>query len=480
MLLRGDFVHTQVLGEVEIMRDHLLSKVGTSGTTYHRSTALLGVDGQGYIAHFAAASHPESISILEHETPNIVPAGSFLLPTFQDLHLHAPQFLYQGTGLHLPLMEWLNEYAFKAEERMDADSQLAERVYKRLAARLIEHGTGAVLLFGTIRTETNLILARVMQEVGVRAFVGKLSMDISSRPTYVEESAKASLDAARSFCERCLDITSGLPTHEHLIAPVLTPRFVPTCSNDLLLGLGALSAEKSLRIQSHLAEAHDQVNRVLAERGAEDIDVFAQNDLLTPRTVQAHCTFLTPPSLARLAQTGTAVAHCPLSNSYFSAEPFRLREALDAGVRVGLGTDIAGGYSIDIMNAMRQAVAVSRMREGARIRGCAGTTRSLPVDASPKALSIDWKEALFLATKGGAAAVGLTEGSGTFAVGAPFDAQCIQLFDLKTGVGIGAIDYFDDPRSGELTLDAVEKWWCLGNVNNRTGMWVQGRPVGEW
>ena len=84
----------------------------------------------------------------------MIPPGSFLLPTFNDLHLHAPQFLYQGTGLHLPLMHWLNEYAFKAEERLDTDSHLAEIVYKRLAERLIEHGTGAVLLFGTIKAET--------------------------------------------------------------------------------------------------------------------------------------------------------------------------------------------------------------------------------------------------------------------------------------------------------------------------------------
>ena len=80
--------------------------------------------------------------------------NAFILPTFCDLHLHAPQFLYQGTGLHLPLMEWLNEYAFKAEERIDADPALAKTVYKRLAQRLLEHGTGAVVLFGTIKEQT--------------------------------------------------------------------------------------------------------------------------------------------------------------------------------------------------------------------------------------------------------------------------------------------------------------------------------------
>jgi guanine deaminase len=84
----------------------------------------------------------------------VIPKGSFLLPTFCDLHLHAPQFLYQGTGLHLPLMEWLNQYAFQAEERLDTDSSLARKVYQQLAKRLIENGTGAVLLFGTIKEET--------------------------------------------------------------------------------------------------------------------------------------------------------------------------------------------------------------------------------------------------------------------------------------------------------------------------------------
>lgn len=77
-----------------------------------------------------------------------------MLPSFCDLHLHAPQFLYQGTGLHLPLMQWLQEYAFRAEERIDNDPELARMVYTRLAQRLVEHGTGAVLLFGTIKAET--------------------------------------------------------------------------------------------------------------------------------------------------------------------------------------------------------------------------------------------------------------------------------------------------------------------------------------
>ena len=136
--------------------------------------------------------------------------------------------------------------------------------------------------------------------------------------------------------------------------------------------------------------------------------------------MQAHCTFLDPPSLAEVARFGAAIAHCPLSNAYFSARPFPLREALHAGVRVGLGSDVAGGYDIDMMGCMRQAVAISRMREGERVMALT-EGRLCQDDGS---LAVDWREALYLATRGGAVALDLPAGVGTFDVGAPFDAQC--------------------------------------------------------
>jgi len=462
-LILGDIVHCPQLGKLELLQDYLLA-----------------VDDLGYITHVAPSNTQDSQQILRsaNGAVTVTPRGSFLLPTFCDLHLHAPQFLYQGTGLHLPLMEWLDEYAFNAEESLDANPELAARVYRRLAARLIESGTGAVLLFGTIKEETNLILAKVMQEAGIRAFVGKLSMDISSRPTYVEASANAALSSARSFAEQCAKLVEHLPEEQRLVKPVITPRFVPTCSNHLLKGLGDLSETKGLLVQSHMAEALDQVQMVETERGIEDIDVFAMSNLLTSRTVQAHCTFLEPPSLERIAKLGTAVAHCPQSNAYFSAEPFRLREALDLGVKVGLGSDIAGGYSIDTMHCMRQAVTVSRMREGARVME---QTRSRgQKEGMNKNVSIDWKEALYLATRGGATALGMHPGSGTFTVGAPFDAQCIRIFDEHTGEGVGPLDIFHEtPQQSQehVTIEMIEKWWCIGDVRNRFGMWVQGREV---
>ncbi|KAH9049915.1 Metallo-dependent hydrolase [Lactarius hengduanensis] len=459
MLYRGDFIHTVQLSDITICHDYLLA-----------------VDTTGHITHFGHASTALSRSLISNESNNpvvLIPPGSFLLPTFCDLHLHAPQFLYQGTGLHLPLMD-------QAEERLDREPDLARRVYTRLGERLVENGIGAVLLFGTIKEETNVILAKTMQKIGIRAFIGKLSMDISTRPTYIGSTSSESIASARMFIDRIRALTAHLPDHARLVEPVLTPRFVPTCSDALLRGLGDLAEQTGVRVQSHLAEARDQMKAVQESRGMSDLEVFGRARLLTPRTIQAHCTYLTPEEFSRLAQQGTAIAHCPLSNAYFSGRQLALREALNRGVRVGLGTDIAGGYSVDIMGAMRWTVGMSRISEGARLEqsGCQATASGDQVakaEFDSSDISVNWKEALYLETRGGALALGL--GGGVFKIGPPFDAQqsrhCPSLMHW-----IGPLDFLDSNlQSFELSLEMVEKWWCVGDTRNRTGMWIQGRQV---
>ncbi|KAF9783408.1 hypothetical protein BJ322DRAFT_1070646 [Thelephora terrestris] len=156
-----------------------------------------------------------------------------------------------------------------------------------------------------------------------------------------------------------------------------------------------------------------------------------------------------------MSQTGAAVAHCPLSNAYFSStEIFRLREALDRGVKVGLGSNIAGGYELVIQGVMRMSVAVSRLREGLLKR----ESQALGND-SIRNPGIGWKESLYLATKGGAEAMGLPRGSGWFNVGAPFDAQQIRFYDPRTGAGVGALDFLDhdDKSPPKLVEDVIEK-----------------------
>lgn len=158
LALRGTLVHCPALGKVEILQDHLL-RMSSSSSSYllvQLRVVRSVIDDRGVIIHLSPASSESSQKyISQYEASvKIIPAGGFLLPTFYDLHLHAPQFMYQGTGLDLPLMEWLDKYAYKAEEGLDQNPHLATKVYRRLAERLIQVGTGAVLLFGTIKTET--------------------------------------------------------------------------------------------------------------------------------------------------------------------------------------------------------------------------------------------------------------------------------------------------------------------------------------
>lgn len=158
---------------------------------------------------------------------------------------------------------------------------------------------------------------------------------------------------------------------------------------------------------------------------------------------------------------------------------------------VGLGTDIAGGYSTDIMNSMRHAVAVSRMRQGAHFME--SVSGNAMTQATNDSLAITWKESLYLATRGGALSLGLKD-VGEFKVGTPFDAQesmycrlammaCLLispvfLYDFESSSGFGGLDFFDEqPLSAGITMDMIEKWWCMGDIQSRVGMWVQGKRL---
>lgn len=141
LLVSGTFVHTPCLGELEILEDYLLA-----------------VDNKGYVSALEPLTSTLAQELLAFSPDEVqherLPQHAFLLPTYTDTHVHAPQYLYAGTGLDLPLMQWLEGYAFRAEERIDGDEELAEKVYHRLGKRMIEQGTGTALLFGTIKAES--------------------------------------------------------------------------------------------------------------------------------------------------------------------------------------------------------------------------------------------------------------------------------------------------------------------------------------
>lgn len=188
-----------------------------------------------------------------------------------------------------------------------------------------------------------------------------------------------------------------------------------------------------------------------------------------------------------LKKKGCSVSHCPLSNTYFSERPFPLREALDNELKVGLGSDIAGGYSISLNDSMRWSVGVARSREGRRkdnisdhfVQSTSSTSKT--ISTKRDRLDITWKEAIYVATLGGARAINRSQYLGNFEKGKSFDAQLIQLQsdDEDAQIRKGNIDLFEDSfPTGKMGLEeAVEKWWSLGSVHDRAKVWVAGKQI---
>ncbi|KAI5480674.1 guanine deaminase [Pseudohyphozyma bogoriensis] len=425
---------------------------------------LVAVDENGCITLSEAATTDAAQKVLAEakETGATVvemDRMSFVLPGFVDTHIHAPQYMNAGTALDKPLMEWLAHYTFSSESRIDADpSGLGERVYGKLVERLVEGGTTAASVFGTLTVAANMVLAKAFQNAGIRGQIGKVAMDLNGIDTYIE-TTNESLSRSAAFIASMTTYMAQFPAHLQLVQPVLTPRFVPTCSKPLLLGIAELARTTGTRIQSHMCEAVDQVEWSKSMwDGKSDVEVLDSLGLLTPLSLMAHCTHSTPANLALLSKRGTSVAHCPLSNVYFSPEQaFPLREAWKANVSVGLGSDISGGYQVTLGESMRWAVGVSRIRAGAQ---------SDEEKEKEGSRAITWREAIWLATRGGYESLGINAGS--FEVGKSFDAQLIRLGGKESRV-----DIFDELPTEEF----VEKWWCNGNEKDRVGVWVQGRRI---
>ena len=169
---------------------------------------------------------------------------ALILQSFADLHLHAPQYPMLGMGMDLPLLDWLNAYAFSTEARF-ADTGYAREIYRRLARELIENGTTRVCMFSSLHTDATLILMEELEKAGVTGYVGKVNMDRNAAPGVLEETTEASMRETLRWLDASQDF--------RLVKPMLTPRFTPSCTNELMAFLGRLAAERDLPVQSHLS-----------------------------------------------------------------------------------------------------------------------------------------------------------------------------------------------------------------------------------
>ncbi len=385
-----------------------------------------------------------------------LPEGTYGLPGFVDCHVHAPQYPQLGQALDVPLEVWLGKYTFPLEARY-ADLDFARTRYAALVDDLLAIGTTTALYFGTVHLEATKLLADLCIDKGQRALVGKVVMDDpESCPDYYRDAdATTGVSETRSL----IDYLRSHPNNQAgRVLPVITPRFIPSCSDAALTGLGKLAGETGAHVQTHCSESDWAHSHVFARYGHTDAEALDRFGLLTRRTMLAHSNFLTDDDMTRVVARGAAVAHCALSNVYFANSVFPLRAALSRHMHVGLGTDISGGPSASMFEACRATVQSSRLLED-------GVDPALPAGQRGRPNSrIDLVTAFHLATAGGGEALDLP--IGRLEPGCHFDAIAID-----TTVRDGGIRLFGD----ETLAGIFEKLIYGATRANLSQVWVSGR-----
>jgi guanine deaminase len=365
-------------------------------TTYYRGY-LVCVDG---ICKGAFPSLPE-----EYKDLKLYDYGErLIIPGMTDLHVHAPQYTFRGIGMDEELLEWLSTYTFP-EEAKYADMEYAKKAYSYFSEDLRRCFSTRAVVFGTLHNDATIELMDQLDETGVITYVGKVNMDRNGGVDLQEADADASLTATKDWLERI----KGRYTNTF---PILTPRFIPSCSDELMKGLGELSQETGLRIQSHLSENKSEIAWVkeLVPSSTSYANAYELFDTMgTPEcpTIMAHCVHSDDEEMNILKKHGAYIAHCADSNMNLTSGIAPIRKFLDAGVNIGLGTDVAAGSSMNMVKTMLITLQASKMYY--RL-----------VDQNVKPLTFE--EVFYLATEGGGSYFGKV---GSFKPGYDFDAVVV-------------------------------------------------------
>lgn len=386
----------------------------------------------------------------------ILSDSEIMIPGFVDLHIHASQWPQAGTALDRPLESWLGEYTFPLESRFK-DLEFANEIYRDVVSTTLKHGTTTAMYHATVDRDSSVLLASLCGELGQRALVGKVVMDDpnSNAKFYRDASPEEAIRETEKFINEILKIQNQ---YKQKIYPVVTPRFIPSCTSEALSGLGKLAKDYNVHIQTHCSEsdwAHEFAKEKYGVSDAKALDNFG---LITDKTVIAHAPFLESDDLNLLADKKTSIAHSPLSNAYFANAVLPFKDFSSKGVNIGMASDISGGYSPSMYQSIRQAVISSRMLQE-------GVNPLLPRNERGRAnSSITINNAFYSATVAGGIALKLSIGK--FEKGYSFDVQIVSIENN--------IPKFYEEKTPE---DLLHKILLLSELSNIKEVWVQGSRV---
>ena len=380
-----------------------MKKVYKANILYTKERTGFEVVENGYIAveNGRVAGVASNLKALGCEDAEVTDFGNCLLiPAMNDMHVHAPQVHNQGVAMDLELLPWLQNYTFPEESKY-ASVEYAERMYRRFLHTQWLFGTMRSVVFGTIHTESTRRLMKLYQEAGMGALVGKVAMNRNCPPELCED-----VEASVAGTEQLIQEFGGA---DGLVRPIITPRFVPSCTPELLKACGELANKYHLPVQSHLSENISEIAWVaeLEPESRSYGDAYNRYGLFgqTP-TIMAHCVWTKGEELELMKRNGVMVAHCPTSNFNLSSGLAPIRTMLDESLPIGLGSDISGGHDLNMFRMLVYAIQVSKMH--------------YMHDHSKKFLSLS--EIFWIATKSAGSFFGKV---GSFEPGYEFDALVI-------------------------------------------------------
>jgi guanine deaminase len=405
----------------------------------HESDALIAFAG-GRITHFGPtaslrAQLPADISIQEY------PADHLILPGFIDCHVHYPQLGIIG-AYGEQLLDWLEKYTFVAEQQF-ADPAHARQVAELFLDECLRNGTTTVATFCTVHAHSVDAFFAAAAARGMRCIAGKCLMDRHA-PEALRDTAQRGYDESKSLIDRWHGRGRALYA--------VSPRFAPSSTPAQMELAGSLWQERpGTYLQSHVSENRREVawTRELFPQCRDYLDVYEHFGQLGPRAIYGHGIHLGERELARMHDTGTAIAHCPTSNMFLGSGLFDLKNARlpSRPVRVGLATDVGAGTSLSMLKTLGAAYQTAQLNGG----------------------SLSPREAFYLATRGAARALYLDDTIGSLSPGMEAD---LVVMNLRSTPLIAA-----RMNRCESLDDALFVQTTLADDRAIAARWVGGKPL---
>lgn len=366
--------------------------------------------------------------------------NKLIIPGMNDLHCHAPQFRNLGMSMDKELLPWLNDTTFPEESKYK-DLDYATKMYKKFVKSVWKNGTTRIVVFATIHKEASTKLLDLFMESGLGAYVGKVNMDRNCCDDLIEDTQKSLLDTEEILLKY---------KDSSLVKPIITPRFIPCCSDELLSGLGNLCLKYNIKNQSHMSENLGEIDWVKELHPDTEFygDAYNKFNLFgqTP-TLMAHCVYSSLEEIQLMKKNNVMAVHCPDSNLNLASGAMPIRKFLDSNVKLGFGSDISGGHSLSIFKTMVSAIQLSKLNW---------------VNSNKKHTFLSLSEAFYIATKGGGSFFGKV---GSFEKDYAFDALIIDDEDLN--------------HDNYTLLERLERFIYLGDDRNILHRYVSGILIDE-